>query len=414
MTWAATAAAAPHPAAPRQRRPPGEQRQRGEEGDEPEVPRHPAEQERIGTDEAEADHGRPPRRRAPGPPAATAARARPTRRRRRGRPAADSTRADVRVSGRRPGTTCGARRSTVGRVQIVVDGRVARREAKAEVLVGPDPRAAPRSPNQSNADDDEAGTADDPSSPMRHAASPGPCRDRGRAAGGPATPRHGVGQGDVDEVLDHQAVAGGEAEPRDRHAGAAGPALDVGEVLGGDAERRPGRTTRRTARRGRGRAPPWKPTPRARPPSRRAPRRGRPRPRRGRRRRAVGDEVAHERRRPRRRRRGRRAAACRAGRGRGRRRAVTRRGRPCAGGRARRGGAPSTSRTPGGRRRSRSTMPSTPTTGVGSMSRPAALVVEADVAADDRDAEGAAGARPCRRSPPTAATSPRGARGCRS
>ena len=35
-------------------------------------------------------------------------------------------------------------------------------------------------------------------------------------------------------------------------------------------------------------------------------------------------------------------------------------------------------------------MPSMPTTGVGSMSRPCALVVEADVAADDRDAEGAA------------------------
>ena len=45
---------------------------------------------------------------------------------------------------------------------------------------------------------------------------------------------------------------------------------------------------------------------------------------------------------------------------------------------------------------------------------PAALVVEAHVAADDGDAEGPAGLAPCRRSPPTAATSPRGARGCRS
>ena len=72
-------------------------------------------------------------------------------------------------------------------------------------------------------------------------------------------------------------------------------------------------------------------------------------------------------------------------------------------------------RGPGGTDgRARRSRPTTPTTGVGSMSRAARLVVEAHVAADDGDAERARTPRSCRRRPRRTATSPRGAPGCRS
>ena len=71
-------------------------------------------------------------------------------------------------------------------------------------------------------------------------------------------------------------------------------------------------------------------------------------------------------------------------------------------------------RARGGTAVSSSISPTTPTTGVGSMSRAARLVVEAHVAADDGDAERVGTRRSCRRRPRRTATSPRGARGCRS
>ncbi len=180
--------------------------------------------------------------------------------------------------------------------------------------------------------------------------------------------------------------------------------------------RRPRATSTRRTTRARERAR-WRARRRSRTPRRWPSRRARPRARRRTRRarrapHAPRTSVAHE-------------VVQRAPRRRGRRRAAPRRG-----GRATVAhseppssasvwpsstmASPSWSSGAGGTDVRSSISPTTPTTGVGSMSTTARLVVEAHVAADDGDAERAARVGSCRRRPRRTATSPRGARGCRS